>query len=90
MYRRVPEKVIDQAVRESLKLPARVWKPVIHGQVAPPFVAESGMIRCPTFVFWDDQDGIVNRADQDDLLRRIAYRQAVAQAPNELIKLHNP
>jgi hypothetical protein len=72
VYRRVPEKVIDQAVRESLKLPARVWKPVIHGRVAPPFVAESGMIRCPTLVFWGDQDGIVNRADQDDLLRRIA------------------
>ena len=42
VYRRVPETVIDQAVRESMKLPARVWKSVIEGLVEPPFIAESG------------------------------------------------
>lgn len=70
VYRWVPEAVIDEAVRQSMKLPARVWKSVIEGLIEPPFAAQSGAIRCPVFVFWGDQDSVFNRADQDHLLRQ--------------------
>jgi pimeloyl-ACP methyl ester carboxylesterase len=71
VHRRVPEMVIDQAVRESMKLPARVWKSVIKSLVKPRFTMELEAIRCPMFVFWGDQDSVFNRADQDHLRRHI-------------------
>lgn len=71
VHRPVPALLMDQAVRESLKLPAAVWRSVIEGLINPPFLAEAEEIHCPTNVFWGDQDSVFDRSDQDDLLRCI-------------------
>ena len=68
--RPVPSWFVDQAVAESLELPARVWHRVFGAMLEldpPPLSA----IVAPTLILWGDRDAVVPRADQDELLARI-------------------
>jgi non-heme chloroperoxidase len=62
----------DTAVRESLKVPARVWRDVFEAFMADDFSAEVRRITAPTLVVWGDQDVIGPRGMQDALATTIA------------------
>ncbi|HEY7292439.1 MAG TPA: alpha/beta hydrolase [Vicinamibacterales bacterium] len=78
----VPPALLDIAVAESTKVPARVWKAAFNEIVAADFSSELRAIDAPTLIMWGDQDAICSRKDQDALLaaipdsRLLIYRRA--------------
>ncbi len=53
----VPPAFLDTVVRESLKLPARVWKATLRqGLLDADFSGELGEIEAPTLIVWGDRD----------------------------------
>ena len=60
----LPDGFLEQAVAESCKLPARVWKAALAGVVeaAPP--TDTGLITAPTRIIWGDRDQYCPRGDQ--------------------------
>jgi non-heme chloroperoxidase len=62
--RPLPPGVLDQAVVESCKLPARIWKAALDGlaDAAPP--TETGTIAVPTRIIWGDRDAYCPREEQ--------------------------
>jgi len=72
LAQRVPREVVDLAVRESLKVPARVWRDALAGCLEDDFAGEVATIRTPTLAVWGARDALVPRADQDHFLARIA------------------
>jgi pimeloyl-ACP methyl ester carboxylesterase len=73
----VPRAVVDTAVEESLKVPARVWRAALAGCLEDDFVHETGKIVARTLAVWGDRDALVPRADQDLFLKRIAGARLV-------------
>ena len=71
LARPVPEEFINGVVKESQKLPARVWKAVINDLLADAG-AELNKIESPTLIIWGDRETIFLRAEQDALLSAIA------------------
>lgn len=67
LAREVPEPFLETAVRESLKVPARVWKAALEGLVETDHSSEIGRIDAPTLIIWGDQDAFCIRADQESL-----------------------
>ena len=66
----VPAGFFDQLVAESLKAPARVWRAAFAGiRTMPP--AHDARITAPTLLLWGDQDALVPRTEQDNLLSAI-------------------
>jgi len=72
LARPVPPAFLDTVVRESLKVPARVWRAAFEGFFEDDFAAELGAIAAPTLVLWGDRDGLARRADQEVLVAGIA------------------
>ena len=68
----MPPAFLDTVVRETLKVPARVWRASFAGFFEDDFAAELGRIAAPTLVLWGDRDGLARRADQEVLLAGIA------------------
>lgn len=69
----VPEHFFEETVlRESMKLPARVWQEVVGWMMQDGFHQELGRIEAPTWLLWGDRDPLVPRADQEALLGAIA------------------
>jgi non-heme chloroperoxidase len=75
--RPVPPGVLDSAVRESLKVPARVWRAIFEGFLRDDFAAELGAIGAPALIIWGDTDPFGPRAAQEELMRAIARSQLV-------------
>jgi non-heme chloroperoxidase len=75
--RPVPEALIDMAVGESLKVPARVWRAAFAGLVEGDHGAEVGRIAAPTLVMWGDQDAYFLRSHQEELLAAIPDSELV-------------
>jgi pimeloyl-ACP methyl ester carboxylesterase len=69
IHRPVPPAFLDRAVRESLKLPAKVWKAVLAGLLDLPALLPAGSALCPVHLFWGDHDTIFGQADQGELLK---------------------
>lgn len=67
----VPEEFMNTVVKESQKLPARVWKAVINDLLADAG-AELNNIKSPTLIIWGDRETIFLRAEQDSLLSAIS------------------
>ena len=63
----VPDDFLDLAVAESLKLPARVWRTALAGQLAVDNTARLSRIRMPALVLRGDHDTIFSRAAQEAL-----------------------
>lgn len=63
----VPEDFLDGAVAESLKLPARVWRDALAGQLAADNTARLSRIRMPTLLLRGEHDTIFSRAAQEAL-----------------------
>jgi pimeloyl-ACP methyl ester carboxylesterase len=77
LARPIPPIFFDTVVRESLKVPARVWRDVFEAFIADDFSAEVGRIAAPTLIVWGDQDVIGPRSMQDALARTIAGAELV-------------
>jgi pimeloyl-ACP methyl ester carboxylesterase len=63
--------LLDQAVEESLKMPARVWRALAGATLRADHSAQLGRIAAPTLVAWGERDDIALRSDQDALLEAI-------------------
>lgn len=66
-----PEADLEAMVRESLKVPARVWRAVLQDFLADEFSAELGKIAAPTLVVWGDRDATCPRSEQEALAATI-------------------
>jgi non-heme chloroperoxidase len=67
VVRPVPEAVRETLVKESLKVPAFVWKATIAGLLEEDLSAQLGDVAAPTLVAWGDQDAILPPSDQEAL-----------------------
>jgi pimeloyl-ACP methyl ester carboxylesterase len=63
----VPAAFFETVVRESLKVPARVWKATFTTFLQEDWSGELGKIAAPTLIVWGDQDAFCPRTDQDML-----------------------
>ncbi len=52
----VPADFIEGVVRESMKLPARVWRSAIAGVIARDYKPELGRIKVPVTIFWGEKE----------------------------------
>ena len=87
----VPSAFLDTVVRESLKVPARVWRAAFAGLFEDDFAAELEKIAVPTLILWGDRDALARRADQDALLSSIAgSRLAVYQGAGHALHWEQP
>ena len=76
----VPPEFLETVVRESLKLPARVWRAVLlEGLLEADFSGELAKIQVPTLIFWGDQDALT-RNGQEALTAAIAGSRLVVYA----------
>jgi pimeloyl-ACP methyl ester carboxylesterase len=88
--RPVPSWFIDNAIAESLELPARVWH-AVFGQMLeldPPALSS---IVAPTLILWGDQDTFASRADQDALIAGLRHaRLAVYERTGHALHWEEP
>jgi pimeloyl-ACP methyl ester carboxylesterase len=61
------ESVLDAMLRESLKVPARVWRSVLEDVLADDTAAHLGRIAAPALVVWGAQDATSSRPAQEAL-----------------------
>jgi pimeloyl-ACP methyl ester carboxylesterase len=73
----VPPAIVDQAVQESLKMPARVWREAFAGLLEDDFTKELDRVSAPTVLYWGERDVLVPRFDQDRLLANIRNSRLV-------------
>ncbi|MCM3902804.1 MAG: alpha/beta fold hydrolase [Pyrinomonadaceae bacterium] len=66
-FQPLPEEFMTRVVSESLKAPARVWRGVMTGMLAPDAKVELNKIRAPTLILWGDEETIFPRAEQEAL-----------------------
>lgn len=71
LARPVPADFLDTIVRESLKVPARVWRAAFADFLEADFSARLSTITAPTLIVWGDQDAFCSRGEQDALRARI-------------------
>ena len=67
----VPEAFLETMIRESLKIPARVWKKTFEGLMLDNSDEELTKIHVPSLMIWGDKDAIVPRSDQEALMAGI-------------------
>lgn len=62
---------LDMVVKESLKVPARVWRAAFEGLADDDFYGRLGRVTTPTLVIWGDRDLFSPYAEQQRLCRSI-------------------
>ena len=77
LARPVPPAFLDAVVRESLKVPARVWRATFAGFLEADFSAQLGRIEAPTLIVWGDRDALCARNEQEALAAAIAGSRLV-------------
>jgi non-heme chloroperoxidase len=66
IYHPVPEKFLERAVSESLKVPARVWRDYYEGVVLTvDDTTRLDEIGAPTLILWGEQDALLPREEQE-------------------------
>lgn len=80
LARPMPPAFLEAIVRESLKVPARVWRAVFESFLEADFSAQLGEIKTPTLIVWGDRDAICPRSEQEALAAAIAEAQLVVYA----------
>jgi rifampin ADP-ribosylating transferase len=64
----VPDRYIDDRVRDGLRLPAHVWRDTLTGLTTAAAPTDTGAITAPTLIIWGDRDDLLPIEDQ----RRLA------------------
>jgi pimeloyl-ACP methyl ester carboxylesterase len=91
LARRLSPAFLETVVRESLKVPARVWRAAFEGFLEDDFASELGEIAAPTLVLWGDRDRFARRTDQDALVAGIAgSRLAVYEGTGHALHWEEP
>jgi non-heme chloroperoxidase len=67
----LPEAFMERVVAESLKLPARVWRGALAGQITADYVERLGAIRTPTLVLGGEEDAYCPAEKQRELAARL-------------------
>ena len=67
----VPTEFFETIVRESLKVPARIWKAVFSNLIATDNIPELHKIDAPTLILWGEEDAFFSHKDQAVLLENI-------------------
>lgn len=70
-HRPLPPALVDLAVTEGLRAPAWVWRATLDGLVAEPAPSRRAVIGAPTLLLWGEHDTVLDRAQQDALVRTI-------------------
>ncbi len=89
----LPPAFLETVVRESLKVPAFVWRAVFESRWRGEgdFSAELGRIKAPTLVVWGDQDARYPRSEQEALTAAIRGARLVVYAgAGHLLHLEEP
>jgi len=77
LARPVPQEFLETMVRESLKVPAFVWKETCKGLLEDDSFGELDKIEAPTLILWGDRDAVLPRSDQESLAAAIAGSQVM-------------
>lgn len=64
LARPIPEAMLETFIRESLKVPARVWKEAFAGFLQDTTWKHLNQIVAPALIIWGDQDVFAPRSDQ--------------------------
>ena len=67
----VPQVFLKTMVKESLKVPARVWKASFRGLLEDDSSDKLNKITAPTLIIWGKKDETIPRSDQETLLNSI-------------------
>jgi pimeloyl-ACP methyl ester carboxylesterase len=62
---------LQGVVKESLKLPAHVWREVMTEMLAPDADVQLKKIKTPTLILWGDKESIFPRSEQDRLVSEL-------------------
>jgi pimeloyl-ACP methyl ester carboxylesterase len=71
LARPVPATFLEACVRDSLKVPARVWRAAVEALMAYDSSSELPASHAPTLIVWGDQDAVLARADQERMAAAI-------------------
>ncbi|MBL8209387.1 MAG: alpha/beta hydrolase [Bryobacterales bacterium] len=72
--RPIDPEFLDIVIRETVKVPARVWRAAFHGFLeTPDFSAELGRLAVPVSILWGDQDTYALRGHQEALLAAMPH-----------------
>ena len=66
-FKPVPQDFFEGIVKESMKLPAPVWREVMAEMLSPEGEVELKKIKTPTLIIWGDKENIFPRSEQDML-----------------------
>src|SRR5688500_10313956 len=78
-FQPMPDAFVAGVVKESLYLPARVWREVMAEMLSPKSNVELAKIKVPTLILWGDKENVFPRSEQDALL---------AALPNARLKVY--
>jgi pimeloyl-ACP methyl ester carboxylesterase/tetratricopeptide (TPR) repeat protein len=67
LARPVPSALLDTAVDESARVPARIWRAAFAEFLEADHAGRLPAIQAPTLIVWGDRDAICTRNDQDAL-----------------------
>ena len=87
LAREVPASFLATVVAESYRLPARIWRAALRGQLDCNNEALRSRIACPTLLVWGDSDALIPRREQEQLTAAIPQAMvrlfaAVGHAPH--------
>ena len=77
VVRPTPAGFIDMAVRESLRVPARVWRSAFAEFLRTDYTNDLSRLTVPTLIVWGDRDNVVPPAATDALRAAIPGAQLV-------------
>jgi pimeloyl-ACP methyl ester carboxylesterase len=67
----IPKTFLEMAIRESLKVPARVWQAAFESLLLEDNADELDKIKAPTLLLWGEKDAFFPRSEQEKLLSKI-------------------
>ncbi len=83
--------LLEVFVRESRKVPARIWRAAFDGLLADSFCASLPTINLPVLLVWGSADAFVPRADQDSLRSKLpAARLQVYEGAGHALHWEQP
>ena len=70
-------KMEETLVRESLKVPAHVWKETFIGFLEDNSSEKLDKIKAPTLIVWGDHDTVIPKSDQETFVDKITDSRLV-------------